>query len=163
MGDIWQFAKDFEKEGQRYYEKLALESTIPELAGVFSFLAQEKKRHFEILDNLQKNLQPDPVKNGSAFEKAGDAFKKLASGPDVPDVIEDAESVYRAALQLEKKSIEYYAQAVDKVDSDDQRAALEFILEQERTHVRVVEAVIEFIGRPREWLENAEWTHFEEY
>ena len=37
------------------------------------------------------------------------------------------------------------------------------IADEEKRHQTVIENVIRFLDRPRQWLENAEWHHLEDY
>ncbi len=163
MADVWEFAKEIEVTGKAYYEKLADESAIEELSGVFSFLAGEEQRHYDIFTNMEKGLPTPELKHSEALKSAKDAFSNLAASFQVPEVIEDSESAYQKALDLEKKSIDLYENALREAKTDQQKTALEFIIEQEKKHARIVGAMMEFVRRPKEWLENAEWNHLDQY
>lgn len=163
MADVWEFAKDIEVSGKEYYEKLADESAIEELSGVFTFLAGEEQRHYEIFDAMEKGLPAPELKHSGALQNAKDAFNSLASSLQVSEVIEDSESAYQKALGFEQKSIDLYQKALVDAKDDQQKAALEFIINQEKKHYRIVEAMMEFVRRPKEWLENAEWNHLDAY
>ncbi|MBD3392936.1 MAG: hypothetical protein GF418_12595 [Chitinivibrionales bacterium] len=162
MSDMWEFAKGFEKEGKEYYERLAKESSIEELSGVFSILAAEEQRHYDLFDKLQKGQQAE-AENSGALGSAKEAFARLSKDNDMPEVIEDAESVYRKALTLENSSIKFYEEALVKLEDAEQKSIVTDVLDQERSHARIISGMIEFIGRPKEWLENAEWHHLDEY
>ena len=43
------------------------------------------------------------------------------------------------------------------------RDVLKHIIKEEESHVQVLEALIEFVNRPNEYLEDAEFTHLETY
>ncbi|MFP4417857.1 MAG: ferritin family protein [Chitinivibrionales bacterium] len=163
MIDVWEFAKQIEVEGKKYYEKLAQDSAIGELSGVFSFLASEEQHHWEIFDSMQNGLKTPELKQSDAIGDAKSAFEKLSRQFDMPEVIEDPETVYSKALDLEHKSIDLYQDALPKAETDEQKAAIEFIIQQEKKHARIVEAIMEFVRRPKEWLEDAEWYHLDKY
>ncbi len=163
MIDVWEFAKQVEVEGKQYYEKLAEDSAIGEIAGVFSFLASEEQHHWEIFDSMSKGMKAPELKDSDAVGDAKAAFEKLSKQFDMPEVIEDSETVYSKALDLEHKSIDLYQNALSKAETSEQKAAIEYIIQQEKKHARIVEAIMEFVRRPKEWLEDAEWYHLDKY
>jgi rubrerythrin len=71
--------------------------------------------------------------------------------------------LYRKALELERKSWELYGSAADQASSPAEKLLFERIAVEERRHYRIVEGIIDFVSRPEQWLENAEWHHLEDY
>jgi hypothetical protein len=49
------------------------------------------------------------------------------------------------------------------VDDGAGRETVEAVLPQERKYLRGVEGTVEFVRRPKEWLENAEFHHLDKY
>jgi rubrerythrin len=71
--------------------------------------------------------------------------------------------LYRKARRIEEESELFYRQKASEVESDEAREIFLKIAEEERTHKFLIENVIEFLQRPNTWLENAEFTHLDEY
>ena len=162
MADIWEFAKEIEVQGKAFYEKMANDTAIEELAGAFHFLAGEEQRHYNIFDSLQKGI-PAPDAKAGQIGDVKSAFEKLSKSFEKHEVIEDSESAYEKARSLEEKSIEYYQEVLSKVSDPAQKAAVETILAQEKKHAEIVDSLKEFVKRPKRWLENAEWYHLDRY
>ncbi len=69
--------------------------------------------------------------------------------------------IYNKALDVEQKSINYYNKISDK-GTEDQKGVVEKILAEEKKHYKIIGNIIDFVSRPRQWLDDAEWYHLEE-
>jgi rubrerythrin len=158
------FAIEIETEGMKFYAKLAEQTPIREISGIFRFFLLEEKRHCDIFDSWKKNIDAPPVENTGLAGKAAEVFKSMSEGFDragVPAI--DHEDTYKKALSLEEKSILFYGNLQAGMANEEQKVVLELILQQERTHAKIINQLMEFQRHPHEWLENAEWNHYEEY
>ena len=153
-------AKGIELEGKAYYEKLAAESPVKALAGVFAVLAAEEQKHFEIFDEWQKTRKsPRPPKPGAASAEAKRIFAGLSAQFTFPQAAYDYTQAYGKALILETKSISLYAGMLAKASSTDEKAALQFLIAEEQKHEHLVEHLLEFVNEPKQFLEDAEFNH----
>jgi hypothetical protein len=71
--------------------------------------------------------------------------------------------LYRKALDIEKKSIDFYTEKSKVVKDVKQKQLLLKIANEEKSHYKVMENIIEFITMPDRWVENAEFNIGEEY
>jgi rubrerythrin len=163
MNSPWDKAKSIEREGREYYRARAQETSNPEIAGVLRLLADEEQRHYDFFAALEKNDTTFYTHSSVAIAEAREAFSRLAAAFQEQDAVEDAETTYAKALEMEKASVAYYERLIGDVSSENGKKALTAILEEEKNHVHIVQGLLEFVRRPREWLENAEFTHLEEY
>ncbi|MDD5672913.1 MAG: ferritin family protein [Chitinivibrionales bacterium] len=161
--NILENSMEIEREGKEYYLSLAARTPLPEIAGIFNFLAGEEQKHFDQFSALSKKVRPDPLPDSSALEVAQEVFSKMTASFSVKEPLEDYVSAYQKAKGFEQKSIEYYQQALAQKLESDQQAVFTFILKQEQVHLQLMTNMIEFVRRPKEWLENAEWNHLDEY
>jgi rubrerythrin len=161
MADIWEVAKNIEKEGQQYYLKLAKEAAAPELAGIFGVLAAEEARHLKIFEGLQNNAPVTPAQAEDAVVQAVRAFEQLMVGFRNEAGVKSAVEGYRKAVEMEKKTVVYYTGLLPAATSV-QKQVLDVVIAEEKKHVSITESLLEFANRPREWLENAEFSHLEE-
>lgn len=158
-----EFAKKMELEGKIYYEKLAEESPLLMMKGVFTFLAVEEQRHIELFDAMLKNQNVSAgTDDGTLVKKVKSVFEELSVSFTLPDVIYDYQAAYGKALDFERESVRYYTDAVASADPS-QREALNYIIKEEKLHVRLIESLLEFVVSPKRWLENAEWHHLDAY
>ena len=70
---------------------------------------------------------------------------------------------YRKAQDIEKKSEDFYRTKAKVAKSDEQKSVLLKIADEENKHFHLLDNIIDFVQRPKRWLENAEWNNLEEY
>jgi rubrerythrin len=162
--ELLDFAKQIERQGEAHYTALAQKSTVPELAGLFRFLAGEERRHYALFDSwaqgggaqeLGAGLQIGEVR--AVFDRLTEHFKKAG----VPAI--DRDELFDQALGLEHRSVRLYQEALVTLSQPAQVELLERVIEQERRHVKLLESLMAYMRHPGEWLENAEWYHLDEF
>jgi rubrerythrin len=167
MPTIWQLAKSIETEGKKMYEEFAHETPKKEIAGVFSALAGEEQRHYEIFDNLEKRIPVETVPQGSTNVDVTELFETIRIELQLDEqslaAMNDAETAYKKALVLENSSIDLFNKIVKGLSDGHQKKVVEAIIGEEKRHIEVISGLIDFVHRPKEWLENAEVYHKEEY
>lgn len=162
MTDALEIAKTIEKEAREQYLRLAESTVHREVAGVFRFLADEEEKHYTMFERMQKNLPVEPSKPSDLLLKAKSVLKSI-SIENSPPASGDAETSYQKALELENRSVEFYEKLAENKVAAEQAGVVALILGEERKHVRLMEEMIQFVLRPKLWLENAEWNHLDEY
>jgi rubrerythrin len=163
MSDIWQEAKDIETKGKAYYEQLAAQTPVEEVKSVLKMLAGEEQKHYDLFDSMQKGMPPEAAAAADVGKIAKEEFTKIAKEFRIPTGLSDAEEAYRKALSIEQASISYYSELLGKIDDKLQQSAIETVISEEKRHEKLVLGLVEFVRRPKEWLENAEFYHLEEY
>jgi rubrerythrin len=163
--DIFEFAMKMEEDGRAYYLKHAEKTDLPQLKRVLTELADDELKHYKIFKALKDREQAEyreeekttilsTTKN--VFEQLKSQGKELVFGGEV-------RSVWEEAMEVEIKSEKFYREKADEVDDSNQKDIFNKIADEERRHQLVVENVMEFLDRPKQWLENAEWHHLEDY
>ena len=56
-----------------------------------------------------------------------------------------------------------YAEKAEEADNKESAELLTRMAEEERRHYLLLGNIIEFVSRPSQWLEDAEWNHLEAY
>lgn len=163
--DFLELAKKIEKQGMEQYALMARTLEVKGLNGIFAYMAEQEKRHYELFDSWQRKEPARPrLPEETVLVKAKEAFEKLAKhfiGADFVAPV-NYEQAYKQALQFENNSIELYSETLSKLD-DGQQSVLVSIIKEEKAHARFITDLMEFLRHPGEWLENAEWHHSEEY
>ena len=157
---------EMERDAHKLYLNLAEKTPVREIRGIFEFLAEEEMKHISYFESLARDANIPLVEDSKLTEFAAKTFEKLSEQfmlAGVPAI--NYEDAYEKALELEGNTIEYYSNALRKsvVNSSAQRNVLLAIIEQEKTHARLLRSVLELLGHPDERLENAEWHHQVEY
>jgi rubrerythrin len=162
------FAKQIEIQGRDHYSMLARDIPIPEISGIFTFLADEEQRHFDIFDSWEKKAHLPSIINTQVLVKSHKAFQKLweqfrEAGLPAMDYFD----AYEKALAFENKSVVLYESQLTAVEAsggrDQERTILKNIIHQEKAHAFLITCLMEFNRAPGEWLENAEWYHLDEF
>lgn len=161
MSDIWQVAMDMEVKGRDYYLELAEKSSIGEVKGICKVLADEEQRHYNLFESLQKGMPVEAAAGADVGKVAKEAFEKIAGVFDPKAEITDAVDAYTKALELENGGIQYYTEIMGKLDDDMQKSAVDTVISEEKRHAKLVQGLVDFVSRPEQYLENAEFTHLE--
>jgi len=162
--NIYDFAIDFERENQDFYKECAENTSHEDLKKVFLELAEEEKKHENIVRQLKENKEVDEVEAG-ILPKAKEAFQKISENmPTGEGVMPDEQvDVYKKAVDLERKSYEFYIEKAEESDSDLVKKTFSRLAEEEKKHERIMDNITEMVDRPNTWLEDAEWNHLEDY
>ncbi len=159
--DYLEYAKQIERNGIEFYEKLKNESDAAEVKSIFSFMVRQEQRHLEIFEAWQKEMEPAPIEVENVVGTAREAFKKMVDHfhqLGAPAI--DRSDAYDEAIGFEEKSISLYSEAMEKTDNPNQKEQLKRIIEQEKTHAAMLRSMIEFQRHPGGNLTNAELYRF---
>ena len=162
--NIFDFAIDFEIENREFYEECAANTNQEDLKNVFLELAEEEKKHENIVRQLKENKEVDEVESG-ILPKAKEAFDKIADNMPTGDSLmaEEQVDVYKKAIDLERKSYDFYTEKAEEADSDIVKKTFKRLAEEEKKHEKIMDNITEMVDRPNTWLEDAEWYHLEDY
>jgi len=161
MVNIFIYAMQMEKDGEDYYYKLAQETNNKGLRAVFSMLAQEEAKHYEIISKARA-ARPQMAET-SILSDAKNVFAQMAEAGDSFDPGAGQIGAYEKAREIEKKSMEFYKEKAGEVEQDYQKELFLKLAEEEKKHYFLVQNIIDFVSKPQTWLENAEFCHLEEY
>lgn len=160
--DIFDFAMQMEKDGEKYFRELAEQCQDKGLTNILTMMADTEAVHYEVLKKMKgkattelptSNLLTD-VKNVFAKMKEEESnFSFDASQPDL----------YRKAMDIEMKSLEFYQAKAEETEDPDHKALFQKIANEEKEHYRLFQNITEFVTQPDAWMENSEWHHLDEY
>ncbi|MDY0296257.1 MAG: ferritin family protein [Acidobacteriota bacterium] len=160
--NIFEFALEFEKESEQFYRDLAANCETPGLKNILILLAEDEVKHYHTISAMRNGGLPEMAPT-QVLPSARDLFAAMKDDLDQISPGADEIELYRAALGKEDQAEQFYReQAADS--SDPQGAALLLRLaDEERRHRFLIENIIEFLSRPKTWVEDAEFNHLEEY
>ncbi len=163
--NIYDYAIQMEKDGEAYYRELGRKSNHEGLQFIFTLLADEEVSHYTVLQQM-KDANPEATLSEKEKELLGSAknifaeMKEQVAGMNFSLPQAD---FYRKALDTEEKSIEYYLEMSEKVESDEHKAIFKKLAAEEKKHKFLMENLVDFVSRPTTWLEDAEFFHLDEY
>jgi len=160
--NMFDLAIKMELEGKEYYHKLAEQSSNEGIRNILNWMADEETKHANIFRDMQQNVDSFLQKT-TIVDDAKKIFEGMAKSAEISKENSSQIDLYKHAQQLEKQSEEFYLQKAKEVDSEIQKNLFLEIADEERRHYLLLESLVEFVGRPEEWLENAEFNHLDEY
>ncbi len=162
--DIVEYAMQMEKDGEAYYRALAEKANSKGVKRIFGLLANAERRHYEAFRMLKDNKpQPLPVTDVKLLPDIKNIFQEIRDSENWQNISGDQADAYREARELERKSEEFYREQAEELTDPMQEELCLVIADEERTHYLIIDNILELVSRPKEWLENAEWRHLDEY
>ncbi|MDZ7861054.1 MAG: ferritin family protein [Candidatus Krumholzibacteriota bacterium] len=159
--EILEYAMQMEKDGENFYREIASSTNDAGLKTITNMLADEEVKHYRLLQKMKADEYV--MTETTILEDAKNVFSGMQGGKYVIDKKDDQIAVYREAQDIEKRSRLFYEEKAAETDNKDQKKLFERIAEEERKHYFLLENIIEFVSRPENWIENAEWNHLEAY
>ena len=164
--NAFEFAMKMELDGKEYYEEHEEKTADPELKKIFSELADDEWRHYELFQAMAAGENPDydAILKTSILKTTRNVFEKLkASKKEMSAFSADFKEAWLKAREIENKSETFYREQAGKSGGEDQKKIWLRIADEEHKHWVTIESVIGFLDRPKQWLENAEWSNLDPY
>jgi rubrerythrin len=162
MMNIFEFAKEKEKYAEKFYRDRAAKSPDRGLSEVFELLANEEEKHFELIEKMQADVPAELVET-PVLANAIAIFEKIREGEKKFTFDKSELDLYREAQKIEQNARDFYLEKADEVETPAQRQIFFELAEEEKKHYFLIDNIIEFVSRPQQWLENAEFYHLEDY
>jgi rubrerythrin len=151
--EIYQIAERIERNGGRFYRKVAEAASEAESRGLFLQLAAMEDVHERTFADLRAKLPPEARKpmvfdpddeaglylqalaDGYVFDVRADPSELLTGRETVPEVL-------RTAIGLEKESVVFYEGMKAAVPPDAGQAGLERIIKEELGHIGILSRLL---------------------
>jgi rubrerythrin len=160
--DIFEFAIEREKLSEDYYRQLADRTPHKGLESIFLMLAEEEKKHAQVVRDMQK--QPiDAVTETTLLDDARKVFESMRQSTETFNFDIDEPKLYEKACRIETESETYYREKADLSQDPKHREIFLKLADEERKHYRLLESICTFVSRPKWFLENAEMYRFDDY
>jgi len=162
--DVFEFAMQMETDGKAMYEEHAAKVEIPELKQILLELAADEQKHYNLFKAMSegKTVDYDEGSKTNIVASVKNVFQQLKEQDKDFTFGSDAREVWDKARDIEKKSEAFYRSKMEEVETDAQKNVLKRIADEELRHWQMIEHVIQFLDRPKSWLEDAEWNKSEE-
>lgn len=154
--NVYEYAMKVEKEGEAYYREIASKSPNPGLKRIFTMLADEEVKHYNVFKNMMKKNDID-INKLDIITDTQTIFKTLANEKD--NINFDAEQVkyYEEAIAREENSHNFYVQKAEELTDTNEKAIFILIAKEEIKHKDVLVNILDFIQEPDNWVASAEF------
>ncbi len=160
--DIFAFALKMEKDGQDFYRNLAAKTKSKGLANILEMLADEELKHYRAIQDIQAQKQHQ-MAQASLLKRAKNVFKRMKEFGENFEADASELQLYRQAMRLEEQSRTFYLDRADEAADPKNKDRFMRLAEEEKKHYILLEHIADFVSRPQQWLENAEFFHLEDY
>lgn len=163
--NVFEYAMKMETDGRQYYLDHAEKAQTPELKRILLELADDELKHY----NLFKSLRDGQAAEYKVSEKTTilstvkNVFEQMKSRNKDYKFPADSNKLWVEAREVEKKAEEFYRQKANEVTQAHEKSILISIAEEEHRHWVTLDNVIHFLDRPKNWLDDAEWSNIQEY
>jgi rubrerythrin len=165
--NIFDFAMKMEEDGKAFYEKMASQAGNSVIKDILLGLARDEEKHYEIFrrfrDGDLTGIEEMRTQRTKIMDEASNIFQQIASSKRELSFGADVRSTWVEAQQIEKKSEDFYREKAAEETKEGVRDTLNLIADEEHKHWVLIEHVLQFLERPKQWLEDAEWHHLEDY
>jgi rubrerythrin len=143
---IIKYAMKNEVEARNFYLEAAKKLDNPSLKDVFSQLAEEEQKHFDLLQKLINKETLDGV-----FDKTGD--HGVSETVDEPALSTDMlpADAFALAMKKEEAAMKTYTRLADICYGQAEKAVFLELAEMERNHKLKMETAFVDIGYPEKW------------
>ena len=161
MTNIIEYAMKMEKDGEDYYRQLAQQTGNSGLKTILTMLADEEVKHYNVLEKIKS--QKTQIAESGILTDAKNIFAQIKESGENFDFDINQADLYKKARDIEKKSQDFYAEKAGEVTEESQKELFLKLVVEEKKHYVLLDNIIDFISRPEQWLENAEFFHLDEY
>ena len=159
--DVFDFAMKMELQGKACYENLAASTKVPGLKNIFTGLAADEQKHYEVFRGLKEGKAFN-MTDSRMLEQAKSVFRDLLADKDrIVGLREDLDG-YRLGLKIEADSVKLYEEMA-KAEKNPETVQLYLkIANEEKKHFNIMENICDFVMKPRYFLEWREFSNLHE-
>jgi rubrerythrin len=161
--NVFDFAIKMELDGKAFYEKLAKGTNIAGLQTIFTRLAADEQKHYEIFLALKGQTQATAMEDTTVLEQAKNVFEQLLAQKQTLGPVQGDLEAYRYAMQVEADSFRLYEEAAQKEKNADVKNLLLRIAGEEHKHFSIVQNIHEFVNAPNQYLAWGEFSNLDEF
>jgi len=160
--DILEFASKREHEISRSYHQLAAKAPHQGIRNVLEMLASEEDNHVRIIEQMKQRTSPDR-RETTVLEDGQVLLKKIQASQKKIKVEADELALYQEARDLEHEKEQYYRQKTAQAENPEQQTIFEALAREEHSHYVLMDNLCDLLARSGTYLEDAEFSHIDNY
>jgi len=160
--DVFDYAMQMEKDGENYYREGAARSTNAGMKKIMTMLADAEVKHYNVFKQMKEH-EPVSLPEATILRDVKNIFVSMKEKGGSEGIILSEVDFYRKAQEIEKKSEDFYLEKASLVEDAAEKETFLKVAKEENKHYFILDRIIDFVARPEQWLENAEWYHLDEY
>jgi len=160
--DVYDYAMQLEKDGEKYYRDAANLSKHRGLTRILTMLADAEVVHYDVFKRMKEHASWE-LPDAAILKDVKNIFVRMREEGDLEGISVSEIELYVKAQGIEKATEDFYREKATQMEDQTEREALLKVAEEENKHYFILQQIIDFVSRPDQWLEDAEWYHLEEY
>ena len=161
--NVFDFAMKMEEDGKAYYEKLASQTSLPGLKTIFTRLAEDEQKHYEIFRELKTSGSVPAMQETTIIEETKNVFADLPKEEKTLKGLEGDLAAYQHAMKIESDSFRFYENAAGKEKNPATKSLLIRIAGEEHKHFNVMGNIYHFVNAPSQYLAWGEFSNLDEF
>ncbi|MDX2479375.1 MAG: ferritin family protein [Desulfuromusa sp.] len=161
--NVFDYAIKMELDGKVFYEKLAAETDSEGLRKIFSELAADEQKHYDIFQQLREEKVIDSMPDSTALDGAKNIFAEMQADKSAQNLLKTNLDAYQYAMKMEQDSAKLYREAAAKEENSKVKTFLLKIALEEQKHLNILENIFDFVNAPTQSLVWGEFSNLEEY
>ena len=160
--DVYDYAMQLERDGENYYREAAAGTENKGLKKVFTMLADAEVVHFNVFKAMKEH-GPVRLPEASVLKDVKNIFVKMKEEGGLEGVNDAQIELYRKAQDIEKQTEDFYLSKAPLAEGPDEKEVFLRVAGEEHKHYLLLGQIVDFVSRPEQWLEDAEFYHLEDY
>ncbi|OGU07204.1 MAG: ferritin [Geobacteraceae bacterium GWC2_58_44] len=159
--NVFDFAMKIELQGKAYYENLAASAKLAGLRTIFTELAADEQKHYDVLRGLKEGKTWE-MADSRVLEHTRSVFTDLLRDRDVEVGLQEALDAYKLALKVEADSVRLYEDMAKKEENPETVQLYLTIANEEKKHYNIIENICDFVMRPKYYLKWREYSDLDD-
>lgn len=159
--NVFDFAMKMELQGKACYENLAASTKVLGLKTIFSGLAADEQKHYDVFRELKEG-KAWTMADSRMLEQAKNVFSEMLADKDRLVTLHEDLDAYRVGLKIEADSVKLYEDMAKQEQDQDTMQLYLRIANEEKKHYNILENVCDFVMRPKYYLEWREFSNLQE-
>lgn len=161
--NVFDFAMKMEEDGKAYYEKLANQTSLPGLRTIFTRLAEDEQKHYEIFQELKTGGSVPAMQDTTIIAEVKNVFEELPKEEETLKGLKGDLAAYQHAMKIESDSFRFYENAAREEKDPATKDLLTKIAVEEHKHFNILENIFNFVNAPNQFLAWGEFSNLDEF
>lgn len=154
--NVYEYAMKVEKEGEAYYREMAAAASNAGLKRIFTMLADEEVKHYNVFKNMMKKQEMN-LEDLDLITDTKTIFQTLLEEKDNVTFDIDQIQFYKDAIAREEHSHDFYVENAEKIEDKKEKEIFIHIASEEIKHKQILEEIVAFLEEPADWVASAEF------
>ncbi len=159
---------ELEKETEKYYLSLFNKcKSSPGISHILSMLANDQKKIILAYENMKLVDSGKKIdiscETQTCMKDTKRIFEKFKTHLENFDCSIRQISFYQSALEKQREILRLSKEEHLGSDDDERKQVLKKIVKEKEKHILILENLVEMLLNTEQWIENAEFNHFDEF